>query len=68
MAALIERFKEDRLMRWSVYATGPFVWLALALFNPFLLLVPPIFVLALRTAVGYGMFERYEAPPDPDLL
>jgi hypothetical protein len=65
---VLERFKEDRFFRWSVYASAPFVWLALALFNPLLLLVPPLFVLALWKAIGYGMVERYEAPPDPDLL
>jgi hypothetical protein len=65
---VLERFKEDRFFRWSVYASAPFAWLALALFDPFLLLVPPILVFALRKAIEYGMVERYEAPPDPDLL
>jgi hypothetical protein len=68
MAAWLERFREDRLVRWGVYASAPFLWLALALFNPFLLVVPPIMIFALRKAFAYGIFERYEAPPDPDLL
>jgi hypothetical protein len=68
MTALLERFHEDRLVRWSVYVTTPYAWLALALFDPFLLLVPPILVLALWKAIGYGIVERYEPPPDPDLL
>ena len=68
MAALLERFKEDRLVRWSVYASAPFLWLALALFDPFMLLVPPILIFGLRKAFAYGIFERHEPPPDLDLL
>jgi hypothetical protein len=63
-----ERFRDDRLLRWGAYASVPFAWLALALFDPFLLLVPPMLVFALWKAMGYGMVERFEAPPDPDLL
>mgnify|MGYP006952618076 CR=1 FL=1 len=55
-------------MRWSVYAAAPFAWLALALFNPLLLVVPAMLVFALWKAIGYGMVERYDAPPDLDLL
>jgi hypothetical protein len=64
----VERFREDRLVRWGVYASAPFLWLALALFDPLMLLVPPIFVFALRKAFAYGILERYEPPLDPDLL
>jgi hypothetical protein len=65
---MVERFREDRLVRWSAYAAVPFVWLALALFYPLLLLVPPILAFALWKAIGYGIVERYDPPPDPDLL
>jgi hypothetical protein len=65
---LPERFRDDRLFRWGVYATAPFVWLAVALLDPLLLIVPPILVFALHRAIGYGMVERFETPPDPDLF
>jgi hypothetical protein len=61
------RVREDRLLRWSVYAAVPFVWLALALVNPILLLVPPLISLALWAAMRYGMVERFE-PEEPDLF
>lgn len=64
----VERFHEDRLVRWSAYAALPFAWLAVALFRPSLLLVPAMLSFALWKAIGYGMVERYDAPPDPDLL
>jgi hypothetical protein len=63
---MVERIREDRLLRWSAYAAVPFLWLALALFNPFLLLVPPLFSLALSRAMTYGIVERQEPAPDPD--
>lgn len=65
---MLERLRDDRFLRWSAYATAPFAWLAVALFDPLLLLVPPLLVFALWKAIGYGMVERFEAPPDPDLL
>ena len=65
---MLEHLKHDRFLRWSAYATAPFAWLAVALFDPFLLLVPPLLAFALWKAIGYGMVERFEAPPDPDLL
>ncbi len=40
MVERIEQIKGDRLKRWSVYVATPFVWLALALLNPLLLIVP----------------------------
>ena len=39
---MVARVREDRLLRWSAYAAVPVLWLALALVNPFLLLVPPV--------------------------
>lgn len=68
MVERIARAKDDRLLRWSAYASAPFVWLALALLNPFLLLLPPLVYLALSKAMAYGIVERHDTPPDPDLL
>lgn len=65
---MLERLQDDRFLRWSAYATAPFAWLAVALFDPLLLLVPPLLVFALWKAIEYGMVERFETPPDPDLL
>ena len=55
-------------MRWSLYASVPFVWLALALVNPFLLLLPPLVALALWTAMRYGIVERFEPEEEPDFF
>jgi hypothetical protein len=68
MVERIERIRADRLRRWSVYATVPFVWLALALLNPFVLLVPPLLWLAIRQAMEYGMIDRNDPPEDPDFF
>ncbi|HUP32290.1 MAG TPA: hypothetical protein VM184_04600 [Gaiellaceae bacterium] len=65
---MVARIRDDRLLRWSAYAAAPFVWLALALFNPFLLLVPPLITLALRQAMTYGILERYEPEDEPDFF
>lgn len=61
-----ERVRQDRLLRWSVYAAVPCVWLALALVNPGLLIVPGLFALALWTAMRYGIVERYEPEDELD--
>jgi hypothetical protein len=61
------RVREDRLLRWSVAAAVPFVWLALALVNPVLLLVPPLIALGLWTAMRAGVLERFEPEDEPDL-
>jgi hypothetical protein len=63
---ILERVKADRLLRWSAYAATPFVWLAIALLNPVLLLVPPLLYVALSRAMTYGMIERQDPIPDPD--
>ena len=63
---ILERVKADRRLRWSAYAAAPFVWLALALFNPLLLLIPPLIYVALERAMAYGMIERHDPVPDPD--
>lgn len=65
---MLARLSEDRLLRWTAYATAPFLWLALALLNPFLLAVPPLIYLALSRAMSYGMLERQEPTDDPDLI
>ena len=40
----------------------PFVWLALAFLNPFVLLVPPMLAFALWKAMEYGMVDRHDPP------
>jgi hypothetical protein len=64
---VLERVKEDRLLRWSAYAAVPLVWLALALVNPYVLLFLPVFTVALWKAMGYGMIER-RPQDEPDLF
>jgi hypothetical protein len=44
---MVARVRDDRLLRWSVYAAVPVLWLALALVNPVLLLAPPLTTLIL---------------------
>ena len=66
MVERISRVREDRLLRWSAYAAVPFIWLALALLNPFLLFVPPLVYLALSKAMEFGMIERHDPIPGPD--
>ena len=66
MVERFERIRGDRLQRWSVYAAVPFVWLALALLNPFLLFVPPLITFAIWKAMEYGMVERHDPQEDPD--
>ncbi len=65
---MLARVREDRLLRWSAYAAVPFVWLALALLNPFLLLVPPLITLALWKAMKYEIVARNDPVDEPDLL
>lgn len=66
MVERISRARDDRLLRWSAYATVPFIWLALALLNPFLLFMPPLVYLALSKAMEYGLIERHDPVDDPD--
>ncbi|MEO5576791.1 MAG: hypothetical protein ABIR67_01725 [Gaiellaceae bacterium] len=68
MLERIERVRADRLQRWSAYAAVPFLWLALALLNPLLLLLPPLITLALWKAMDYGIVERHDPADDPDFL
>ena len=63
---MLARLKDDRLLRWTAYASVPFVWFAVALFNPFLLAVPPLLYVALRKAMEYGIVERTDPVPGPD--
>jgi hypothetical protein len=62
------RIRQDRLLRWSLYAAVPSVWLALALVNPFLLLLPFVFAGCLWTVIRYGIVERFEPEEEPDLF
>jgi hypothetical protein len=65
---MLARVREDRLLRWSAYAALPFVWFALALLNPTLLLVPPLIYFGLSRAMRYGMVERHDPVEEPDLF
>ena len=65
---MVARVRDDRLLRWSAYATVTFLWFALALVNPVLLLLPPLVTLLLWTLMRYGMVERHDpvVEEDPD--
>jgi len=65
---MVARVREDRLLRWSAYAAVPFVWLAIALLNPLLLLMPPLVTLALWKAMGYGIVGRTDPVDEPDFF
>lgn len=62
---MLERVRDDRLLRWTAYAAVPLVWLSLALLNPSVLVGLPLFALALWKAMGYGILERHPQD-DPD--
>jgi hypothetical protein len=66
MVAHLERIREDRLLRWSAYASVPYAWLAIALLNPMLLVVPPMLAFALWKAMQFGMVSRTDPQPEPD--
>jgi hypothetical protein len=66
MIELVEQIRGDRLKRWSIYAATPFVWLALALLNPFLLLIPALLTFAIWKAMEYGIVDRHDPVDDPD--
>jgi hypothetical protein len=67
---LVARVRDDRLLRWSGYAAVPVVWLALALVNPVLLLIPPLVTLLLWTLMRYGIIDRADpvVEEDPDFF
>jgi len=65
---MLARVREDRLLRWSAYAAVPALWLALALVNPFLLLVPPVTTLALWMAMRYNIVARHDPVEEPDFF
>ena len=69
-SAIIARVREDRLLRWTAYAAVPVLWLAIALFNPVLLLVPPLITLALWTLMRRGIVDRNDpvVEDDPDFF
>lgn len=68
MTELTARVREDRLVRWSLYAAVPCAWLALALVNPVLLLMPGVVAGILWTLMHYGIVERFEPEDEPDLF
>ena len=61
---MLVRVREDRLLRWSAYASAPFVWLSLALLNPLLLVIPALASFALWTAMRYGIVARNDPVVD----
>ena len=65
---MLERVREDRLLRWSAYAAVPALWFAIALLNPFVLLVPPLTYLAIRHGMRRGWIERHDPVEDPDFF
>jgi hypothetical protein len=65
---IVERLKEDRLLRWSAYAAVPLTWLAVALVNPYVMLFLPVFTLALWKAMSYGMIDRNDPEDELDLF
>ena len=67
---MVARVRDDRLLRWSAYAAAPVLWLALALFNPVLLLLPPLVTLLLWTLMRYGIIDRADpvVEEDPDFF
>jgi hypothetical protein len=65
-SAMIARVRKDRLLRWSAYVAVPVVWLAIALVNPVLLLVPPLTTLALWGLMRRGIVGRHDPVVDDD--
>jgi hypothetical protein len=65
---MVARVREDRLLRWSAYAAVPFVWFALALVNPFLLLCPLLITAGLWAVMRRGLVERHDPEEEPELF
>jgi len=65
---MLARVREDRLLRWSAYGAVPFLWFALALLNPLLLLFPPLTTFAIWKAMHYGIVARHDPVEEPDLF
>jgi hypothetical protein len=67
---MVARVREDRLLRWSAYASIPVLWFALALVNPALLLVPPVTTLVLWALMRRGVIDRNDpvVEEDPDFF
>ncbi len=67
---MVAHVRDDRLLRWSGYAAVPVLWLALALVNPVLLLVPPLTTLAIWTLMRRGIIDRHDpvVEEDPDFF
>jgi hypothetical protein len=66
LGSTLARVREDRLLRWSAYATVPAIWFAIGLANPFVLLLPPLAALALWTAMRYDIVARDDPVEDND--
>ena len=58
------RLQADRLARWGAIVTVPVLWFAVALANPFLVLLAPLAVGLLAALFRYGPAERFEQPDE----
>ncbi len=58
------RLSADRLARWSAFAAVPVVWLAVALANPWLLLLAPLALALLAALFRWGPAQRFEQPDE----
>jgi hypothetical protein len=65
---VVARVRDDRFLRWSAYGAIPFLWLAIALLNPLLVLVPPLLSFGLWKAMRYGIVERHDPVDEPDFF
>jgi hypothetical protein len=65
---MLDRLREDRLLRWSAYAAVPALWFSIALLNPLFLVIPSLTWLAIRHAMRRGWIERHDPVEDPDLF
>ena len=65
---MLARVREDRFLRWSAYGAIPFLWLAIALLNPLLVLVAPLLSFGLWKAMQYGIVQRHDPVDEPDFF
>jgi len=63
-SALRGRLEHDRLLRYSLLALLPALWLALALADPWLLLLAPLAAGLVAALFRYGPLERFEEPDE----
>jgi uncharacterized RDD family membrane protein YckC len=58
------RLQADRLARWGAIITVPVLWFAIALANPFFVLLAPLAFGLLYVLFRYGPAERYPQPEE----